>query len=227
MIFAAIKAVNDVLSPPFRKVLWKALGLSVLLFVAILVTLEVILSVLVAFPWPWLETILAVATGLGLFAAFFFLMAPVTAVFAGLFLDEIAEVVEQRDYPDDLAGKPLANLAALVIGIQFGLLVLLINLAMLPLLFVGIGAALMVIANAYLLGREYFQMIAMRHLPVKQAKALRKQNAGRVFAAGLIPAGLALVPILNLFVPLFSTAYFVHIFKRIAADDIQAAALTG
>ena len=36
-----------------------------------------------------------------------------------------------------------------------------------------------------------------------------------VFAAGFIPAVLALVPLVNLTVPLFSTSYFVHIFKRV------------
>lgn len=221
MISAAFSALGDVFSPAFRKVLWKALGLSILLFVAVLVAVEVVISILVAFPWPWLETILAVATGLGLFAAFFFLMAPVTAIFAGLFLDEIAAVVEERDYPMDKPGQPMATGAAIIIGVQFGLLVLLVNLLVLPTLFLGIGAAIMVVANAYLLGREYFQMIAVRHLPVREAKQLRKVNAGRVFAAGLIPAGLALVPLLNLFVPLFSTAYFVHIFKQIMVADSQ------
>ncbi len=212
---SALLAIQDALSPEFRRVLWKALGLTIVLFIGILVALEVAISILVAFPWPWLETILAVATGLGVFAAFFFLMAPVTAVFAGLFLDEIAALVEKRDYPADTPGKPLATANAVVIGVQFGLLVLLVNLLLLPTLFIGIGAVMMVIGNAYLLGREYFSMVAMRHMPVRGARELRKLNAGRVFAAGLIPAGLALVPVVNLFVPLFATSYFVHIFKKV------------
>ena len=215
MIAAALLALQDALSPQFRKVLWKALGLAILLFIGILVALEVTISILVAFPWPWLETILAIATGLGVFAAFFFLMAPVTALFAGLFLDDIAELVEKRDYPADTPGKPLATATALITGIQFGLLVLMVNILLLPTLFIGIGAVMMVIGNAYLLGREYFSMIAMRHMPAREAKALRKENASRVFAAGLIPAGLALIPVVNLFVPLFATSYFVHIYKKV------------
>lgn len=220
MIAAALLALQDALSPDFRKVLWKALGLTILLFIGILIGLEVAISLLVAFPWPWLETILAVATGLGVFAAFFFLMAPVTAVFAGLFLDDIAVLVEQRDYPGDAPGKPLATATAIWTGVQFGLLVLIVNLLLLPTLLIGIGAVMMVIGNAYLLGREYFSMVAMRHMQPREAQALRKTNAARVFAAGLIPAGLALIPVVNLFVPLFSTSYFVHIFKRIQAEPV-------
>lgn len=216
MIEAAFRALADVFSPAFRKVLWKALGLTILLFIAILVAVEVAISMLTGFPWPWLETILAVATGLGLLAAFFFLMAPVTAVFAGLFLDDIAEIVERRHYPQHPPGSPLPTVQAIFTGVQFGAVVLAVNLALLPTLFLGIGAIAMVIANAYLLSREFFEMIATRHLPVADARRLRRENSPRVFAAGFIPAVLALIPLLNVIVPLFSTAYFVHIFKRIA-----------
>ena len=219
MISATIRALEDVMSPRFRGVLWKSIGLTILLFVGILVVLEIALSLLTGIPWPWLETVLAVAAGLGVFAALFFLIAPVTAVFAGLFLDEIAELVEGRDYPQDLTGKPLSVTKSLIISLQFGVVVLLVNLLLLPTLFFGIGALLMAIANAYLLGREYFSMIAMRHLPVRQANELRKANMGRIFAAGLIPAGLVLVPFVNILVPLFSTSYFVHIFKKILSDS--------
>ena len=76
----------------------------------------------------------------------------------------------------------------------------------------GLTIALL-IANAYLLSREYFEMAAMRHMPVEEAKQLRREKSIEVFSAGFIPAILALVPLVNLTVPLFSTSYFVHIFK--------------
>ena len=104
-------------------------------------------------------------------------------------------------------------------GLQFGLLVLAVNILILPTVFFGIGIAIMLIANAYLLGREYFTMVAMRHMPARQAAQLRKANSGRVWAAGLVPAGLALIPFVSILVPLFSTSYFVHIFKRISMDQ--------
>jgi len=220
MISAAIRAIEDVMSRKFRSVLWKSVGLTILLFIGILIGIEATLSLLTTIPWPWLETILAIATGLGVFAAMFFLIAPVTAIFAGLFLDEIAEVVERRDYPADPPGKPLSTTTSVLIALQFGFLILFVNLLLLPTLFFGVGAFLMAIANAYFLGREYFSMVAMRHLSVRDANALRKQNMGRIFAAGLIPASLVLIPIVNVLVPLFSTSYFVHIFKKIHSEDI-------
>lgn len=215
MLGAALRAFRDTFSPDLRKVLWKSIALTLALFILVMVAVQVALSMLVGFPWPWLETLLAVAAGLGLFAGLFFLMAPVTAMFAGLFLDDIADLVERRDYPHERPGRPLPPLRAVLMGVRFGLFVLLVYLALLPTLLLGIGAIAMVIANAYLLGREYFEMVAMRHMPADEARALRKENAPRILAAGFIPALLVVVPFVNIITPLFSTVYFVHIFKQI------------
>jgi len=219
MISAFFKALGDLLSAEFRSVLFKAVGLTLALFVALLVAVEIILSVLTLISWPWAETLLAIGTGLVLVVAFFFLMAPVTAIFAGLFLDDIALRVEARHYPQDARGTPLTIARSLVIALQFAAVVLAVNLAILPLVFTGIGAAVLIAANAYLIGREYFEMVAMRHMPIYEARELRKQNTPVIFVAGVIPAVLSLVPLLNLAVPLFATSYFVHIFKRVQASS--------
>ena len=217
MFRAALKAFGDLLSPDFRSVLFKAIGLTIGLFIAVLIAVEILISTLTLFPWPWAETLLAVGTGLALLVAFFFLMAPVTAIFAGFFLDNIAERVERRHYPGDAPGQPLGTAQAVMTALQFAALVLAVNLAILPMIFFAIGAPILVAANAYLISREYFEMVAFRHMPVSEARALRKENTPTVFAAGLFPALLALIPFVNLAVPLFATAYFVHIFKKVAA----------
>jgi CysZ protein len=142
-------------------------------------------------------------------------MAPVMALFAGLYLDDIADLVERRDYPQHPPGTPLPTTQAILTGVRFGLLVLVVTLALLPTLLLGIGAVAMVLANAYLLGREYFEMVAARHMPADEARRLRKENAPRVLAAGFIPAFLVVVPFVNIITPIFSTIYFVHIFKQI------------
>ena len=108
---------------------------------------------------------------------------------------------------------------AILISIQFFVVVLLVNLAVLPMVFFGIGAFVLVAANAYLIGREYFEMVAMRHMPVEEAKMLRKENSPTVFIAALLPAFMSLVPFVNLAVPLFSTAYFTHLFKSVQASS--------
>lgn len=216
MFNAIFKALNDVTSPEFRGVLWKSIGLTLGLFVAILVGTETVLSALTLVPMAWLQTLIALGTGLGLIAAFFFLMAPVAAIFAGLFLDWIASRVEQRHYPREPQGKALSGFSSFFFGLKFAGISLLVNIFVFPLVFfAGFGLVLILLSNAYLLSREYFEMVASRHMSVAQAGSLRKANFLKIFIAGLLPAAIAMVPILNLVVPLFATSYFVHIFKSV------------
>lgn len=213
MIKAAFTALGDVLSPDFRSVLFKAVGLAIVLLIAIVAGTVFLLDMLKLAPWGWGNSIIEVVGGLGVAVLAFFMIPPVTALFAGLYLDHIAGLVERKHYPSDPPGSELPTTKAILLGVQFGLLVLLVNLAVLPMLLFGVGAIVLLIVNAYLISREYFEMAAMRHMAVDEAKELRRQNTPHIFIAGFVPAALALVPFVNLAVPLFSTSYFVHIFK--------------
>ncbi len=219
MLTASIRAFGDLLSLDFRAILLKAVGLTLVLFIAILIAVEVILLTLTQFSWPWADWALGLGTGLALLVAFFFLMSPVTAAFAGLFLDRVALIVERKHYPLDPPGIPLPTGRAILLAIQFFAVVLLVNLAVLPVVFFGVGAIALVAANAYLLSREYFEMAAMRHMTKQDAHELRRNNGPAVFAAGLLPAILSLIPVANLLVPLFATSYFVHLFKSVRASS--------
>ncbi len=221
MFKAFFNAVNDITSPEFRSVLWKSIAFTIVLFIAILVGIEVLLSFVTLVPWPWLQTTIALGTGLGLLAAFFFLAGPVVAMFAGLFLDSIAEKVELRHYPRDVRGKTLAMFPAFLFGLKFAVVALLTNIIVLPLVFfAGFGAVLLVLANAYLISRQYFEMAATRFMSPRAAGALRQKNGRMIFLAGVIPALISLIPIVNLIVPLFATSYFVHIFKKVSASSV-------
>ncbi len=215
MIHAAITAFGDVFSPPFRSVLWKSLGLTTALFGVMFLALSGFFALTTLVPWPWLETLIAIAAGLGLLAGFIVLAAPVTAMFAGLYLDRIAERIEEIHYPGDPPGRAPAALAAALSGMRFAFVALLVNLLALPFLFFAVGAAVMLVANAYLLSREYFEMISLRHMTGPAALVFRQANRHRIFAAGFIPAALALVPVANLLLPLFATSYFAHLFKAL------------
>ncbi len=215
MFSALFKAVNDLTSPELRAVLWKSVALSIGLFAALWIGIEFALSTITMVPWPWLTTALQVSTGLGLFAAFFFLMAPVTALFAGLFQDTISARIEARHYAHEPPGRPLKFMVGLITALKFAALSLAVNTVVLPLVFfAGFGAVLMWLANAYLISREYFVLAAARHMPVAQAAQIRRDNAVQIFIAGLIPGALALIPFINFATPVFATSYFLHYFKQ-------------
>jgi CysZ protein len=145
-----------------------------------------------------------------------FLIAPVTSVFAGVFLDEIAEAVEKNHYPTDTPGTALTLSQSVGITARFLSLVLIANLiALLLVIFLGLGFIIFFLVNGYLLGREYFQFAALRHRSTQEVDALREKHGFSIFIAGLAIAVVLSIPIVNLLTPLFAGALMVHVFKTL------------
>ena len=94
-------------------------------------------------------------------------------------------------------------------------------------LFAGAGFIAFFVATAWLLGREYFELAAMRFRPPREAKATRKRHATAVFVAGLIIAAFVSIPILNLATPLFGMAFMVHLHKRLSSGDPPSSRASG
>jgi CysZ protein len=223
MIAAALSAFRDMFSPPFRRVFWKSILLTLALFAVLWIAAQVALATLLVLPYPWLETGIALLSGLGLVVALAFLIAPVTSLFAGLFLDEIAETVERTHYPADPPGRALPLAASVLTTLRFTGVVVLVNLLALPLVFLlGFGFVIFFVANGYLLGREYFELVALRFHDVGTVRRLRETHAGTVFACGLVIAAVLAVPVLNLLTPLFATAFMAHMHKRLAGREALA-----
>jgi CysZ protein len=230
MIDAAIKALAQMFSAPFRTVLIKAIGLAVIVLVAVGIALQRLIDWLVADGAAYVEGmtgmhtllhvllwILAFVSGFGVLAGAIFLMPAVTSLIASFFADEIAALVEREHYPADPPGVAIPVVHAAYEGVKTALLTLLVYLGAVPfLLLAGFGALIFFLANAWLLGREYFELAAMRFHPVPDVKALRRAHGGSVFVAGMFIAAFVSIPILNLATPLFGTAFMVHMHKRIA-----------
>lgn len=233
MLDAVLKALGQMFSRPFRTVLLKSVGLAIAFLVLAVVVLFRLLEWLSGAGIGWLEGamgsavhgllaalgwIIAIALGLGLVAGAVLLMPAVTALVAGFFADEIAELVERSHYATDRPGLALPLWLAAVEGLKAALLAVVVYLCSLPFfLLAGAGAVLFFIATAWLLGREYFELAAMRFHAVAEAKALRRRNQAAVFTAGLFIAGFVSIPILNLATTLFGTALMVHMHKKLTA----------
>jgi uncharacterized protein involved in cysteine biosynthesis len=232
MLDAAIKALAQLLSPPFRSVLLKSIALALVLLLAVGFGLHRVIAWLIGGGGGWIETalganahgpvnalewVLTIAAGFGLVAGAVFLMPAVTSLVAGLYADEIAEMVEREHYPADVPGTAVPIGRALIEGLKTAALAFVVYLVALPfLLLAGVGAIIFFIATAFLLGRVYFELAALRFHPVADAKRLRKARQGSVFLAGLLIALFVSIPIVNLATPLFGMALMVHLHKRLA-----------
>ncbi len=216
MIADAVAAFAEIFTPPFRAVLAKVFGLTLLILVFAVALLHHALIAFVALPYAWLATSVSILAGLGLAVGSVFLVAPVSALVAGFFIDGLAERVERDVDPLAPPGRPLPVMRALALSVRFALLSLAVTLLALALLLVpGVNAVAFLCANAYLQSRQYFEFVALRHMPPEEAGALRRRHAGRLFAAGFILAAFVSVPLLNLLTPLFGAAFIVRVFKRL------------
>jgi len=228
----ATKVITQLFAPPLRAVLWKSIGLALALIVVVGIGLERLIVHLVNLGsasaeatfggpahWPvsaiaWL---LSIAAGLGIIVGSVMLMPAVTAMVGSFFADQIGEEVEREYYPGDPPGKAVPLWLALWEGLKTALLALLVYLCAAPLLlFAGFGAIVFFLATAYVLGREYFELAAMRLRPRAEAKALRRRNATMVYVGGLFIAAFVSIPIVNLATPLFAMAFMVHLHKRLS-----------
>jgi len=146
-----------------------------------------------------------------------FLMPAITSLVASLFVDDVADHVEREHYPAERPGTALPLPLAVTEGVKTASLTILVYLVALPfVLFAGAGFIIFFIATAWLLGREYFELAAMRFRSPQEAKAMRKDNAATVFTAGLVIAAFVSIPVVNLATPLFGMAFMVHMHKRLS-----------
>ena len=147
----------------------KTLGLTLLALFALWFGLKELFDWL-ALPWidallpglpswaGWLSLVAAIIAGIGLALGLALLIAPVTAIIAGLFLDDVAETVERTSYPLDPPGKAVPALQSIMLALKFFLVVIAGNLiALLLLLVPGINIGAFFLVNGYLLGREFFE----------------------------------------------------------------------
>ncbi len=233
MIFdAARRSLANLFAPETRGVFWKVIGLTVLALVVIWFGLR---ESFVAFAWPWLQGmvmpdlpewagwltfVFGIIASLGLALGLALLLAPVTAIIAGFFLDDVAEVIEKRDYPTDAPGTALPLGQAIAGSIKFLGVVILGNLIALFLLFIpGVNLVAFFLVNGYLLGREFFEFAAMRHRSPAEARLFRAKHASTVLLAGLLVAAFLAIPIVNLLTPLFAAGLMVHLHRALSRKD--------
>lgn len=232
MLDAAVKALSQMISPPMRSILWRSIGVGLVLIIVLAIGLQRLLSWFATYGELWLEGLLgpgwhsslevlawiiSIAAGLGVVFGSVFLMPAITSLVASLFVDEVADIVEREHYPAERPGVALPFSQAIYEGVKTALLTILVYLIALPLvLFAGAGFLVFFLAAAWLLGREYFELAAMRFRSPEDAKAMRRDNAATIFTAGLFIAAFVSIPIVNLATPIFAMAFMVHMHKRLS-----------
>lgn len=222
-------ALGQLPDPRFRRVVLLGVAVTVLLLVAASVGFVALVQWFVPDmtdlpligPLGGVDTALSVASVFLVLGLSVFLMVPVASAFTGLFIEQVVDAVEDRHYPALPPARPLGLAEGLIASVNFIGVVVAVNLAaLLALPFAGPFAPLLFWAvNGYLLGQEYFTLVALRRVGRAEAKALRRAHRARLWLAGGLMAVPLTVPVLNLIIPVLGVATFTHIFHRIMAAE--------
>jgi uncharacterized protein involved in cysteine biosynthesis len=229
MILASFfKALAQLPDKRFRSVLWRGIGLTIALLIGIYAGLLWLIEWLPAEPITlpgvgqvtWLGDLLSWGS-LGLVIIMsIFLMVPVASAITSLFLDEVAQAVEDKHFTSLPAVPKISFSEGLRDTANFLGVLIAANVFAFLLYAVFPFAAIFIFyaLNGYLLGREYFQLAAMRRIGRTRAKELRKQHQSTIWIAGCLMAVPLSFPLINLVVPILGAATFTHLYHAVSRD---------
>lgn len=224
-MFASVrKAFAVIFDRAFLGVVLNSLLLTLALFLVLFIGLQYALAWLPTLQWHWVNVAADFVASILLLVVFFFMGAPVAALFASFFLDGIARKVEQTYYPADAPASGAPFWGSILAGLRLSGVVIAVTFVLLPvdIALPGLGSAATIVADGWLLGREYFELAALRHVSRGATRSIRKRHSFAVFGAGLLIALLSAIPLINFIAPLFGAALMVHVFKRIQHEERPA-----
>jgi len=214
MISAFLRAVAQLADPAFRRPLWLSLGLSLAVFAALWTAVGIVLARTAVFELVWLDWAVDALGGLATLVLTWILFPAVATAILSLFLERVVRAVEARHYPDlppprvqPFAEAARGALAFLAVAVAANLLVL--PLYLVP----GVNLVAFAVLNGYLLGREYFGLVAPRRLDAEAARRMWRHVRLSAVLTGSAIAVLASVPLINLAAPVIAAAAMTHRFE--------------
>lgn len=223
MISAFLKAIGQLSDPAFRRVLVLGVVGALLAFILLNLCADWAIAQFQLFATGWLDSAAKVLGGLGSFLLTLLLFPAVASIIISFLLDDIARAVEARHYPELPPARERPFIEDLSTTARFAGKLILVNLLALPLylllMWLGIGVVLYYLLNGYLVGREYWELVALRRLSPEEATGLRRRRRLYLWVVGAGFTFLLSLPLVNLLAPLLATATMVHVFQTLRRKD--------
>lgn len=220
---AFLAAIGQLGDPRFRWVFVQGVGLALLLLFGLYAFAFWGIAWLVpdAITLPWIgevglsDRLLSWGSLIVMMVLSIFLMVPVASAFTGIFLDDVADAVEAVHFPQ-LTPAPRIELADNIREtLRFLVVIVLANIAALVFYFTPLAPFVFYGLNGFLLGREYYRMIAVRRMGRTEAGVSFRRNLLTIWSAGALMAVPLTFPLINLAVPILGAATFTHLFHRL------------
>lgn len=224
MITAFSRALGQLGDPAIRRIVFIGVLGAAGVFVLLWTGVGVLLTRTALFQTGWLDAAIDVLGGVATLAVTFLFFPAVVTAILGFFLEDAADAVERRHYPQLPATRRQPVKESVLNSVKFLAVMLALNLfTLLFLLVPPVFPFVFYAVNGYLLGREYFEVVALRrHQPAAVAE-LRRRHRGLLFLAGVIIAFLLTLPLVNLIAPVIATAVMVHLYQSFDAPAFGGA----
>ena len=216
MIRAFELAIGQFGDPRLRVVIWQSLALSVVLQGAIAALAWWALQRYAHVDSGWVNSLIQWLGGAAVIVLALMLFPASFGIVISIFIERIADIVEDRHYPQLGPARGISIWTGVWTGLVFLVALVALNLVMLPFYIVaifvaGLGAVLFYAINGWLTGRMYYEQVALRRRTPAEVKAWRRANGWVLWATGAVIVFLGTIPILNLIVPVLGTAAMVHV----------------
>ena len=223
MISALIKAFGAFRDPAVRRLFWIGVLGALALLVMLVLSLGYLIAQLriVSADWgawsDWAEWGLDFLSGAAVLFLVWITFPGMVGIVTGFLLERVANRIEVIDYPGQPTAREQDVWEAVRLALKFALVSIGLNLLALPIYFLlpVINLLVFYALNGYLLGREYFELVALRRLDESSVRALRRSYQGSIFLSGAMIAFLTTVPLVNLAAPVLATAFMVHLFESL------------
>ena len=216
MITALARAFGQLTDPPFRRVIFKTFLWSVALSIALFLAAAWGVTKIQATGIGWLDGTIEFLGGGAAFIIAILLFPGLASIVVGLSLERIARAVEARHYPDLPAPRNQPLREAIWSALKLALITVFLNLLIVPIYLVPVLNIFVFYGlNGYLLGREYFELAALRRMDEPDARQMRRRHRTRVFVAGVVITFLLSIPFVNWFMPVIAAAFAVHVFEGV------------
>jgi CysZ protein len=221
MISAFVKAFEQLGDPRLRRFIFFSLLASLATLIALVIGIAVLLSFVDLIGIAWIDTTLAWLGGAASLVLGFLLFPAVVVIVMSIFLDQVAEAVEARHYPDLPKAPGQGTIVGIWTGVKFAALLIGVNILLLIVYLVMLATVILsplipvvfYLVNGWLAGREYFETVAFRRVNAAEARELRRPFTIKLTLAGAAIAFMAVIPIVNLIAPVIATAVMVHLFQ--------------
>ena len=226
MLKITLITIAQISEPSLRQILIKSVLISLVSILACGLLAWILLEKFGLFGFGFLDTFLPWIGG-ALTVLIGFVFFPSTKmVIGGLFSDEIIAIIEERHYPKNIGSNRVPLLVSMRTGLTLLIIATIINICLLPfyalgMLLPGLSFVIFYLGNGYLIGRELFENVAQRHLPVNEARKLRKRCFLKILLGGGLITFVATIPLINLATPLLGAGVMVNLYHKVHSENGQ------